>query len=62
MDYISWLVDHDDWKLDPMIFGELDRKWGPHTVDRFADIHNCQIDRFNSCYWSPGEEAVDAFT
>ena len=61
-DYISRLVDHDDWKINPVIFEELDRKWGPHTVDRFADMHNCQIDRFNSRYWNPGSEAVDAFT
>jgi len=33
-DYISRIVDYDDW---PMVFNELDRQWGPHTVDRFAN-------------------------
>ena len=36
--YISQLVDHDDWKLNSIIFNELNAGWGPHTVDRFADI------------------------
>jgi len=62
VDYISWLVDHDDWKLNPLIFRELDARRGPHTVDRFADVHNHQLTRFNLHYWNPGLEAVDAFT
>lgn len=61
-DYISLLVDHDDWKLNPLIFMELDAKWGPHTVDQFADAQNHQLARLNSRYWNPGSEAVDAFT
>ena len=44
------------------MFAELDKVWGPHTVDRFADFHNCQLPRFNSRCWNPGSEAVDAFT
>ena len=39
-DYISRIVDHDDWMLNPMVFSELDALWGPHTVDRFADEYN----------------------
>ena len=31
-------------------------------MDRFADIHNKQLERFNSRYWNPGSEAVDDFT
>ena len=61
-DYLSRIVDHDDWKLNPIVFAELDRAWGPHTVDRFASFHNCQLPRFNSRCWNPGSEAVDAFT
>ena len=61
-DFISRLVDHDDWRLNPAVFRELDRKWGPHSIDRFADMHNHQVQRFNSRYWNPGSEAVDAFT
>ncbi|XP_072032817.1 uncharacterized protein [Amphiura filiformis] len=36
--------------------------WGPHTVDRFADELNCKIKRFNSRYWCPQTEHVDAFS
>ena len=54
--------DFDDWMLNPEIFREIDARWGPHTVDRFADGYNRQLERFNSRYWSPGTEAVDTFT
>ena len=61
-DYLSRIVDHDDWMLNPVVFQELDVMWGPHTIDRFADVHNRQLERFNSRYWNPWSEAVDAFT
>ena len=47
-DYISRITDYDDWSLNPMVFKELDRLWGPHTIDRFADWCNNQVLRFNS--------------
>lgn len=61
-DYLSKIVDHDDWYLNPLVFADLDRAWGPHTVDRFADCDNCQLHWFYSRCWNPGTEAVDAFT
>ena len=61
-DYLSCIVDHDDWLLNPVVFAQLDAIWGPHTVDRFASFHNRQLPRFNSRCWNPGSEAVDAFT
>ena len=39
-DYLSRIVDIDDWFVSPRIFRFLDLKWGPHSVDRFADEHN----------------------
>ena len=33
----------------------------PHIVDWFADAQNHQLARFNSHYWNPGSEVVDAF-
>ena len=36
--------------------------WGPHTIDQFASYFNTQLPRFNSRFWNPGSEAVDAFT
>ena len=61
-DYLSRITDYDDWSLDHATFISIDLAWGPHTVDRFASHYNAQIPRFNSRFWSPGTEAVDAFT
>ena len=59
---LSRVVDLDDWYLNPAVLNWLDSPWGPHKVDRFTDHNNCQLVRFNSRCWSPGFEAVDAFT
>ena len=40
----------------------IDNIWGPHSVDRFACCCNSHVSRFNSHFWNPGTEAVDAFT
>ena len=61
-DYLSRIIDLDDWFLNPHVFSQLDADWGPHTIDRFASCHNAQLPRFNSRCWNPGSEAVDAFT
>ena len=39
-DYLSRIVDFDDWSVDPHIFRFLDLKWEPHSIDRFADEHS----------------------
>ena len=62
IDFISKISDYDDWMIDLLIFAELDREWEPHDVDRFADIHNKQLEHFNLRYWNPSSEAVDSFT
>ena len=59
-DKLSREVDTGDWKLNPRVFGYLDRRWGPHTVDRFASTSNTQLSRFNSRWLTPGAEAVDS--
>ena len=51
----------EDWRLNPTIFSDLDRQWGPHDIDRFASARNTQLPRFNSHYWDVGTEAVNAF-
>ena len=60
-DYYSRIVDYDDWMLNPATFSWLNSLWGPHTVDRFANAMNAQLPRFNSRFWVPGYEAIDAF-
>ena len=61
-DFVSRIIDYDDWSLHPNLFKLLDKAWGPHTIDRFASYFNAQLPRFNSRLWNPGTEAVDAFT
>ena len=61
-DYLSRIVDLDDWGISWSVFGYLDTIWGPHTVDRFASDYNTKCSRFNSRFWCVGSEAVDAFT
>ena len=40
----------------------MDRLWGQHTVDRFANAAKAHLPRFNSRFRVPGTEVVDAFS
>ena len=59
-DYLSRCHDSDDWEISRSIFDYLDRIWGKHTMDRFASHFNSKCRKFNSRWWVPGTEAVDA--
>ena len=61
-DYWSKVIDYDDWMVHPAVFAHLNQMWGTHTVDRFANGWNRQVSRFNSRFYEPDTEAVDAFT
>ena len=61
-DEISKFCDYDDWFVSQSFFIKTDRLWGPHTIDRFANSYNTKLTRFNSLFWCPGTEAVDAFS
>ena len=61
-DYISKTVDYDDWMLHPSISPQIDNFWGPHTVDRIANMHNRQIEHFNCRFWTPETEVIDTLT
>ena len=58
-DTTSKVIDYDDWEF---LFKELDRMWGPHTFDRFADSRNTKLKKFNSKFCCPDTAAVDAFS
>jgi hypothetical protein len=51
-----------DLKLHPDFFRQLDRRWGPHTVDLFSTFENRQLPRF--CSWQPQPHSlwVDAMS
>jgi hypothetical protein len=59
-DYLSRCYDSDDWQIRPDVFAQLDQEWGPHSVDRFASHLNNYCARFNSRWWVPGTEAINA--
>jgi hypothetical protein len=61
-DKLSRMSDYDDWSIDDCHFQELRSRWGEFQVDRFANIHNRKVLRFNSKIWYLQSEAVDAFT
>ena len=60
-DFISKIRHCDDWQISAEFFLELERLWGPHTLDCFASFYNTKIKRFFSRFWNPGSEGVDAF-
>jgi hypothetical protein len=59
-DYISRLIDHEDWEVSEFFFDLMNGLWGPFTIDRFANFNNKKLNRYNSLYWNPGSEAIDA--
>ena len=61
-DFVSKLTDYDDWVVSERLFLYLDLEWGPHTIDRFTNIANKKLECFNSLFWAPGSEAVNAFS
>ena len=61
-DYLSKIVDFDDWKLNPRLFQIAEARWGAHSVDRFASHSNNMVALFNSYFWCPGSAGIDAFS
>ena len=61
-DFVSKIVNFDDYSVHNDIFLLLEDRWGPHSIDRFACGYNTKLPRFNSRLLQPGTEAVDAFT
>ena len=58
-DYISRLLDTDDWQITDDLFLSLDACWRPHTVDCFANYYNHKLPRFFSRFWNPNTTGVD---
>ena len=60
--FLSRVLDYDDGRIKRDYFLMVEGKWGPHSVGRFANHENTQLSRFNSTFWYPGTEAIDAFS
>lgn len=61
-DYLSRCLDSDDWEINNAIYQKLNSVFGPYSIDRFASHLNNKCERYNSRFWVPGTEAVDAFS
>ena len=51
-----------EWQLHPAVFAEIDRMWGPHTVDHFASMNTAEIPKYNSYFMDPLTSGVDALS
>jgi hypothetical protein len=59
-DKLSRHFDNDDWRLDLVVFAELDARFGKHSIDCFASALNTLLPRYNAGWKDPTCEAVDA--
>jgi hypothetical protein len=53
--------DSDDWGIDEQTFSTLEQKYGPFSVDLFADESNHRTEKFFSDFLSPSSAGVNAF-
>ena len=61
-DYISRLIDTDDWQITDDFFLFLDGLWGPHIVDCFANYYNHKLPKYFYRFWNPNNSGVDFFS
>ena len=56
------MKDRTDWKLNPEVFRQINRRLGPLTVDLFASRLTTQLPHFFSWRPDPEAEALNAFS
>ena len=61
-DALSRMPTQYEWMLHPTVFRYIDGLWGPHTIDRFASIATTQLPRYNSRFYDPMTQGVDALS
>ena len=59
-DYLSKIVDYDDWTVKDCYFHAVTSVWGPCSVDCFASYKNRKVPRFYSKYFNPDSLGVDS--
>ena len=60
-DFGSRNFELEDYMLEPGTFAKINKKWGPLSIDRFADEANALLADFSSRWACPGSAGVDAF-
>ena len=56
------VVDTDDWSITKNFFNILNNRWGPLTIDCFANDYNAKMNRYYSLFHAPGCAGIDAFS
>lgn len=60
-DGLSRFHDLEEWVLQSWVWRQVQAQFGPHTVDRFASANAHQLRRYNSRFYDPFAEEVNAF-
>ena len=55
-------ADSDDWSVDDESFRQLEDKYGPFTVDLFANEFNRKVSKFYAQFFAPSAAGVEAFS
>jgi len=58
---LSKQIDYDDGETTLTFINHLSSRWGPLTFDRFANDANNEVSLFNSKYYCPNTQGVNAF-
>ena len=61
-DYLSKILDYDDWIVKDCYFRAVTSLWGPCSVDCFASSISRKVRRFYSKYFHPDSLGVDSLT
>ena len=59
-DYLSKVIDFDDWRVKDKYFQAVTAHWGLCTIDCFASCQNKKVPKFYSKFFSPATLGVDA--
>eukprot|EP00873_Tetraselmis_striata_P005540 jgi/Tetstr1/425804/TSEL_016183.t1 len=59
-DRLSRHLNSDDLQLDPLMFADMESRFGPHSIDRLASAVNTLLSRYNAAWLNPTCEAVDS--
>lgn len=61
-DYMSKVIEVDDWSIGNNILELINARWGQLDIDYFASEHNAKLPVFYSRFWCYKTSGVDAFT
>ncbi len=53
-------IGNSDWRLATRIFRYYDKRWGPHSIDRFASFAIKQLPGYNAKWRNGKTEAMDS--